>query len=327
MKKYFRETPNHFSLPRRIGRLGELAYNLWWAWNPDAQRLFTLIDRPLWERDYHNPVAFLRHVERAQLNAATNDRYYMDLYDRVMRDFDHYLNTEDTWFRHTYPNLTSSQIAYFSFEFGLHESLPVYAGGLGILSGDHLKEASDLGLPLVGIGFYYTQGYFSQKITEDGWQETRNISLNYEELPVVPLKNAEGQPLTVSVILAGRQVCARLLEVQVGRIPLYLLDTDMECNSPQDRLLTARLYSSDQEVRISQEILLGIAGVKALRLLGYSPTVWHMNEGHSAFLTLQRIREYQQEGLSFDEACKAVRRSNIFTTHTPVPANNDEFPL
>ena len=327
MKNFFRATPNHFSLPRRIGRLGDLAYNLWWVWNPDAQRLFTQIDRPLWDRVSHNSVAFLRRVERAALNAAANDRYYLDLYDQVMRDFDAYLNTESTWFRRTYPNLKDRQIAYFSFEFGLHESLPVYAGGLGILSGDHLKEASDLGLPLVGVGFYYTQGYFSQKITEDGWQETRNLTLDYEELPVVPLTDADGGPLMIEIILAGRSVCARLLEVQVGRVPLYLLDTDLECNNPADRQLTARLYTSDQEVRISQEILLGVGGVRALRKLGYDPTVWHMNEGHSAFLTLQRIREYMATGMSFDEAAQRVRESNIFTTHTPVPAGNDAFPL
>lgn len=327
MKKHFRETPNHFSLPRRIGRLGELSYNLWWVWNPDAQRLFTQIDRPLWERVNHNPVAFLRRVERALLNAATNDRYYLDMYDRVMRSFDQYMNSEDTWFRQHHPQERDSQIAYFSFEFGLHESLPVYAGGLGVLSGDHLKEASDMGLPLVGVGFYYTQGYFSQKITEDGWQETRNLSLNYEELPVVPLKNGDGGPLMVSIWLAGREVCARILEVQVGRVPLYLLDTDLECNNPADRQLTARLYTSDQEVRISQEILLGMGGVRALRLLGYEPTVWHMNEGHSAFLTLQRIREYMKTGVTFQEAADHVRKTNIFTTHTPVPAGNDEFPL
>jgi glycogen phosphorylase len=327
MKKYFRETPNHFSLPRRIQRLGELAYNMWWVWNPEAQRLFSQIDRPLWERVYHNPVAFLRRVERAELNAATNDRYYLETYDRVMRAFDQYLNSDDTWFTRTYPDLLNRQVAYFSFEFGLHESLPVYAGGLGILSGDHLKEASDLGLPLVGIGFYYTQGYFSQKITEDGWQETRNLVLNYEELPVVPLTDENGGPLTVAVTLAGRSVCARILEVQVGRIPLYLLDTDLESNNLADRQLTARLYTSDQEVRISQEMLLGMGGVRALRKLGYDPSIWHMNEGHSAFLTLQRIREYMAEGKTFDDAAAEVRRSNVFTTHTPVPAGNDEFPL
>lgn len=327
MKTFFRESPNHFSLPRRISRLGELAYNLWWSWNPDAQRLFTQIDRPLWERVNHNAVAFLRRVERAELNAATNDRYYLDLYDRVMRDFGEYMASNDTWFRRTYPNYSNKQIAYFSFEFGLHESLPVYAGGLGILSGDHLKEASDLGLPLIGVGFYYTQGYFSQKISEDGWQENRNLALNYEELPVIPLTDENGGPLTISVTLAGRKVLARILEVRVGRIPLYLLDTYLDENNELDRQLIARLYTSDQEVRISQEMLLGIGGVRALRLLNYDPVVWHMNEGHSAFLTLQRIREYMSGGLSFEEASNHVRRTNIFTTHTPVPAGNDEFPL
>jgi starch phosphorylase len=330
MKKLFRETPNHFSLPRRVGRLGELAYNLWWAWNPDAQRLFTSIDKPLWERVYHNPVAFLRRVERAQLNAVTNDRYYLDLYDRVMREFDTYLAAENTWWRRTYPHQAECgcQIAYFSFEFGLNESLPVYAGGLGILSGDHMKEASDLGLPLVGVGFYYTQGYFSQKITEDGWQETRSQQLNFAELPVVPLQEEDGRPMTISVTVAGRSVLARIVQVMVGRVPLYLLDTDLEENSPADRQLTARLYTSDQEVRIAQEMLLGIGGVRALRALGYNPTVWHMNEGHSAFLTIQRIREYMAEGgMSFEDAARKVRQSNIFTTHTPVPAGNDEFPL
>ncbi len=327
MKKYFRETPNNFSLPRRIGRLGELAYNLWWIWNQDAQRLYSQIDRSLWEQVNHNPVSFLRRVERAQLNAATNDRYYLDLYDRVMRQFESYIGAENTWFNRTYPNLSEHQIAYFSFEFGLHESIPVYAGGLGILSGDHLKESSDLGIPLVGVGFYYTQGYFSQKITEDGWQEPRYLMLNYEELPVVPLTDEDGGPLTISMTLAGRKVNARILEVQVGRVPLYLLDADLEQNNPADRQLTARLYTSDQDLRISQEMLLGIGGVRALRHLGYNPVVWHMNEGHSAFLTIQRIREYMADGKTYEESADLVRKSNIFTTHTPVPAGNDEFPL
>ncbi len=327
MKDIIRETPNNFSLPRRITRLGELAYNLWWIWNPDAQRLFIQIDRPLWERVYHNPVAFLRKVERPRLNAVTNDRYFLDLYDRVMREFDAYMSEETPWYKQHYPNRDKELIAYFSFEFGLHESLPVYAGGLGVLSGDHLKEASDMGLPLVGIGFYYTQGYFSQKITEDGWQETRNFLLNYADLPVVPLATPDGKPLTIAVTLAGRKVSARILEVRVGRISLYLLDTDIDDNNPADRSLTARLYSSDPEVRISQEILLGIGGVRALRHLGIDPTIWHMNEGHSAFLVLQRLREYMGEGLDFAAAKEKVRASNVFTTHTPVPAGNDEFPL
>lgn len=327
MNTLIRETPNNFSLPRRITRLSDLAYNLWWVWNPDAQRLFQSIDRTLWERVYHNPVAFLKRVDRAALNAMTADRYYLETYDRVIREFDTYMAGEDTWFKKNSPALSAEQIAYFSFEFGLHESLPVYAGGLGILAGDHLKEASDLGLPLVAVGFYYTQGYFSQKITEDGWQETRAMQLNYEELPVVRLSLPDGAPLMVNVSLAGRRVNARVVMVQVGRIPLYLLDSDIDGNNPADRSLTARLYSSDQEVRISQEILLGMGGVRALRALGHTPTVWHMNEGHSAFLTLERITELTATGVPYETAAAQVSKSDVFTTHTPVPAGNDEFPL
>ena len=322
---FIRETPNHFNLPRRITRISELAYNLWWVWNQDAQRLFAQIDHYLWEKVYHNPVAFLRHVDRPNLNAVTNDRYYLELYDQVMRQFDQYMSGQDTWYDKNKPTGENQLVAYFSFEFGLHESLPVYAGGLGILSGDHLKEASDMNLPLVGIGFYYTQGYFSQKITEDGWQETRNQIMNYEELPVVRLTRPDGSPLMISVTLAGRKVFARVLLVQVGRVPLYLLDTDVDLNNSSDRLLTARLYSSDHEMRISQEILLGIGGVRALRELGYQPTVWHMNEGHSAFLTLERMRELMPTGCTYEQAIDQIRQTNIFTTHTPVPAGNDEF--
>lgn len=322
-----REIPNHYSLPRRIGRLGELAYNLWWVWNPDAQMLYSLIHKNLWNRLNHNPVLFLQQVDRPHLNAVTSNSYYLELYDQVMADFDRYLQAEETWFSQNYAGLTHNLIAYFSFEFGLHESLPVYAGGLGVLSGDHLKEASDLGIPMVGVGFIYNQGYFSQKITEDGWQETRNLYLNYAEMPIIALSNGDGKPLIIAVDLPGRQVQARLWQVQVGRVPLYLLDTNVEENDPTDRQLTARLYSSDPDIRISQEILLGIGGVRALRRLGYQPTIWHMNEGHSAFLSLERIRELVETGLSFEQAAEQVRRVNVFTTHTPVPAGIDQFPL
>ncbi len=230
-------------------------------------------------------------------------------------------------FRQTYPELNDRLIAYFSMEFGLHETLPIYAGGLGVLSGDHTKEASDLGLPFVATGFFYTEGYFTQRITEDGWQEAQYNVQSFDELPVMPVLDEDGKPFTVSVELPGRDVSVRLWEVRVGRTPLYLLDANLDVNTPADRALTARLYSSDLDLRISQEILLGIGGVRALRKLGYHPTVYHMNEGHSAFMVLERIREYLKEGLSFDEASDAVRTSNVFTTHTPVPAGNDEFPL
>ena len=326
MDTYNPEIPNKFRLPRRINRLGELAYNLWWTWNPDAQRLFIKIDRDLWERSNHNPIRFLGKVQRASLNAVIQDRYYLEYYDRVFEDFDKYMQTEDTWCSHHHPEYNHQPIAYFSTEFGLNETLPIYAGGLGILSGDHLKGASDLGLPLIAVGFLYTHGYFSQHITEDGWQEAHYIRLNFSDLPILPILSAEGEPLTISVNLPGREVKARLWVIHVGRVPLYLLDSDVEGNSVSDRELTARLYTSDLDSRISQEIILGIGGVRALRMLGYNPSVWHLNEGHSAFLVLERAREMIASGHSFEEAQEQICSSSVFTTHTPVPAGNDEFP-
>ena len=324
----FRGKPlNHFQLPERISRLGELAYNLWWTWEPEAQRLFDFINRNLWEESYHNPVHFLRNVKRSDLNSVSHNRYYLDFYDRLIEKFDLYMQADDTWYKRSYPNLDKGQVAYFSTEFGLHETLPIYAGGLGILSGDHVKEASDLGLPFVGVGFFYTQGYFTQDISEDGWQEAHQVDIKFDDLPVMPVLDEEDQPLAVRVDLPGREVLARLWEVNVGRVPLYLLDTNIEGNSETDRLLTARLYSSDLDLRISQEIILGVGGVRALRALDFAPKVWHMNEGHSAFMTLERIREHVAEGQDFEQASASVRASNVFTTHTPVPAGNDEFPL
>lgn len=318
--------PNQFNLPRRIERLGELAYNLWWTWNPDMQRLFQRIDGDLWEGTSHNPIMFLRKVERAKLNAVTHDSYFLDFYDRSIRAFDQYMDRKDTWYEQNHGHITKETIAYFSTEFGLHETLPIYAGGLGVLSGDHLKEASDLGLPLVAMGFLYTKGYFTQVISEDGWQGANHIKLNFNELPVLPLLNEGEKPLTITVELAGRDVLVRIWKIQVGRVPLYLLDSDVEGNTPEDRELTSRLYSSDLDLRISQEIILGIGGVRALRKLGHSPAVWHMNEGHSAFLALERIRELIERGSSLEEAVEYVQGKTVFTTHTPVPAGSDEFP-
>jgi starch phosphorylase len=318
--------PNQFDLPRRLQRLGALAYNLWWSWTPEALRLFIRIDRDLWEKTYHNPVKFLKQVERVRLNAMAQDRYFLERYDRVFEKFDSYMDSRDCWFARTYPNLQNQTIAYFSMEFGLHETLALYAGGLGVLSGDHLKEASDLGLPLVGIGFLYTQGYFSQRITEDGWQEKREYHLEVTESPIMPVMNADNQQVSLAVELPGRKVTLRVWQVQVGRIPLYLLDSDVEGNSQADRKLTANLYSSNPELRVSQEILLGIGGARALRALGYDPAIWHMNEGHSAFLALERCRELVAQGMSFSDAMQKLRNSNVFTTHTPIPAGNDEFP-
>jgi starch phosphorylase len=319
--------PHNINLPRRIQRLSELSFNMWWVWNQNAQQLFRLIDKQLWDKLNHNPIAFLQQVDHERLDKAINDLYFLDHYDAVLAAFDRYMERQGTWFQETYPDLDDEKIAYFSFEFGLHESLPVYAGGLGILSGDHLKSASDLGIPLVGVGFIYKNGYFMQSITEDGWQEIRNFYLNYDEVPIIPILNESGEPLKISVDLPGRTACARIWQVNVGRIFLYLLDTDLEENSPNDRQLSSRLYSNDLEVRVSQEILLGMGGVRALRALGYKPTVWHMNEGHSAFLALERVLELMEKGKNFTEASEIVKRNNVFTTHTPVPAGNDQFPI
>lgn len=322
------QIPNQFKLPRRLERLSDLAYNLWWVWNADAERLFRDIDPARWEAASHNPVAFLRQLSRQQINAALHNRRFLEAYDRVIKNFDDYMRADPApWFVRNYSQHINQPVAYFSSEFGLHETLPIYAGGLGILSGDHIKEASDLGLPLVAVGFLYTQGYFVQHISEDGWQEAHYTNLSFDDLPVIPVLDRDGNPLMTDVVLAGRTVYARLWRVQVGRISLFLLDTNVPENTPADRELTARLYTGDLEMRISQEIILGIGGVRALRMLGYNPTVWHMNEGHSSFLVLERLRELVEAGHSFKEATDLIHKSTVFTTHTPVPAGNDEFPI
>jgi starch phosphorylase len=327
MTAFLTKIPNHFDLPRRINRLGEMAYNLWWTWNPHAQRLFNRVDNALWERLNHNPLLFLRSVGRFEINAAAQDPVYLELYDRVFTNFDDYLKTTDTWTTRTYKTRSKETIAYFSMEFGLHETLPIYSGGLGVLAGDHLKQASDLGLSLVGVGLMYAEGYFTQRISEDGWQDAINNPLNFDELPVLQVLDKKGETLKISVKFPDRVVNARIWELRVGRLPLYLLDSDLEENTPNDRKLTTRLYWSDIDLRVAQEILLGIGGVRALREMGYEPGTWHMNEPHAAFLTLERARELVRTGLTFKKAMAKTRKGNVFTTHTPVPAGNDEFPL
>lgn len=316
-----------FSLPKPISRLGELAYNLWWSWHPDAPDVFRWIDDVLWRRVTHNPVKFLQLVSRSRINAAIQDSGYMALYQHVLAEFNRYMEADDTWMQRTHPGLINRPIAYFSTEFGLHESIPVYAGGLGVLSGDHLREASDLGLPLIGVGFLYREGYFRQRVTEDGWQEAINEPLNLSELAILPEVDSEGRQVIVHVEMPGRVIQARVWRVQVGRVPLFLIDTHVEVNDPADQSLSAQLYYSDLERRLQQEIVLGIGGVRALRTLGYNPAAWHMNEGHSAFLTLERVAELVRSGRPFEEAREDVWRSTIFTTHTPVPAGHDKFPV
>ena len=314
-------------LPERIGRLNELAYNLWWAWNPDAINLYKSLNHNLWDTVSHNPVELLQSISLNVLRGAAEDPEYLANYDKVMADFDAYMSSTDTWFHRNYPNMKDKAIAYLSFEFGLHESIPAYAGGLGILAGDHLKESSDMGLPLNAIGFIYNQGYFVQKISEDGWQETSNFYLDFNKLPIIPLYYEDGRKVMISVNLPGRDIHARIWKIQVGRNSLYLMDTTIDENSPYDQQLTAKLYTADLDTRISQEILLGIGGVRLMRELGINPNVWHMNEGHAAFLSLERCREIVASGKTFEEAAEIVRKNDVFTTHTPVPAGNDRFPM
>src|SRR5947209_4994434 len=314
-------------MPARISRLYELAYNLWWSWHPEARALYRKLDPSLWEEVGHNPVRFLSEVQPRLLEQATNDTVYLEHYDDVLRDFDHYMHPgiDETWFSQTYPELTNQVIAYFSAEFGIHEALPIYSGGLGILSGDHCKEASDLGLPFVGVGFLYPQGYFRQLVTRDGVQEAFYDKLHFSEAPALPALGPDGTEVMIQVDLPGRRIHAKIWKLQVGRISLYLMDTDVPPNAPNDRELSARLYGGDREMRISQEIVLGIGGVRALRALGITPSAWHINEGHAAFLSLERCRELVASGLSFNEAREAVAANSLFTTHTPVPAGNDTF--
>jgi starch phosphorylase len=279
----------------------------------------------LWELVYHNPVKFLNEVRQATLEEAAQNPDYVAHYDRVMAAFDQYMSPASTWFSSQHPN-QQGPIAYFSAEFGLHECLPIYSGGLGVLSGDHAKGASDLGVPMVFVGFLYPQGYFRQIINPDGWQEAVYEKLDFDDAPVLPALTPDGREVIISVDLPGRTIYAKVYRIQVGRVPLYMMDTDIYPNAPADRELSARLYGGDQEMRIAQEIVLGIGGVRALRALGINPSAWHMNEGHSAFLVLELCRErVQQKGETFEQALKEVASHTVFTTHTPVAAGNDIF--
>ena len=313
------------SLPHELSPLVELAHNLWWSWHGDAQDLFRRLDPEGWEQGYHNPVAMLGRIDQQRLQEAIKDEGLLAHLDRVSTDLQDYLE-KPGWWAKRYATSTGPVIAYFCAEFGLTECLPIYSGGLGVLAGDHLKSASELDIPLIGIGLLYQQGYFRQRLNADGWQLELFPRNDFHNLPVRLVRSQAGGALTVDVDLPDRTAKAYVWKAQVGRIPLYLLDTNVPENSPEDRHITAQLYGGDQEMRIRQEIVLGIGGVRLLKALGYDPKVFHMNEGHSAFLSLERIRHLMAEnGASFQEAREAVTASNVFTTHTPVPAGNDAF--
>jgi starch phosphorylase len=314
------------ALPEPLQRLQELAYNLWWSWNPEAAELFAQLDMDLWEQVYNNPVKLLMRISQDRLEEAANDPAYLANMDRVLDEFYSYLGGR-TWFEREHAEVKDAKIAYFSMEFGLHEAVPIYSGGLGVLAGDHLKSASDLGLPLVGVGLLYRHGYFRQRLSIDGWQLEDYPDTDFHQIPVVEELTADGKPLRFVLDIREHPISVQVWRAQVGRVPLYLLDTDIRENAPEDREITARLYGGDQETRFRQEILLAIGGMRALALLGIDPTVCHMNEGHSALLGLERIRVLiERDKLSFAEAREMAFVGSLFTTHTPVPAGIDTFP-
>ena len=317
-------------LPERIGRLEELAKNLWWSWHPPARDLFRGLDYPLWRLSGHNPVKQLREMDSDKLAAAAADPVYLDLYDSVMSAFDAEMSERNSWFAARHSKGLPGPVAYFSMEFAIHNSLPIYAGGLGVLAGDTCKEACDLGLPLVGVGFMYPQGYFHQHISAEGWQEEVYRQLNFDEAPITPIdsspRSSRCGPL-IQLSVGDRPLYLGVWQVRLGRVNIYLLCCNVEQNPEQDRALCDRLYIAEQEQRIRQEIVLGIGGVRALRALGIKPSVWHANEGHSAFMTLERVREEVEEGATFTEALRKVRATTIFTTHTKVAAGHEVFPV
>jgi starch phosphorylase len=315
------------NLPESLNRLQELAYNLRWAWDQETTSLFRRLDPELWRATEHNPVWMLGLLSQDRLNAAAEDPAFLAHLNRVCNAFDEYMKAENTWYQNQYGDVKKPVIAYFSMEFGLAECLQNYSGGLGVLSGDHLKSASDLGLPLVGVGLLYQEGYFHQYLNADGWQQESYPINDYANLPVTLQRDANGNPIKISVPMPGRDLYAVIWKVQVGRVPLFLLDSNIPDNTrAEDRDLTDRLYGGDRRTRIRQEILVGIGGIRALEALKLRPSICHMNEGHSAFLALERIRQLMVENnLNFNQAKEIAHASQIFTTHTNVPAGLERF--
>ncbi|WP_374344131.1 alpha-glucan family phosphorylase [Azonexus sp.] len=312
-------------LPERLERLEELANNLWYSWDRPTRGLFASLSAPLWKATNHNPKAFLKRADQKRLEATAENPVFLAALSRVVSAYDTYHEMPGMAHVHGHPFRDDDLIAYFCAEFGFHESLPIYSGGLGILAGDHCKAASDLGLPFVGVGLLYRQGYFQQTLSADGHQHATYTDSDFDDLPVSPVLDADGREILVPVELPGRTVQAKVWEVRVGHVRLVLLDTWLAQNSEHDRDITHRLYGGDKTTRIEQEILLGIGGVRALAALGLKPTVWHVNEGHAAFLILERIRRLVAGGLPYAAALEAVAANVVFTTHTPVPAGHDHF--
>ena len=315
-------------LPKSIEKLGEISENLWWSWNTEFLKIFKEIDIDLWEQCNKNPVKFLRLVDQEKLERASTDPEILRNYRVNVDNFESYMKSRTTWFSKQYPENKDDVIAYFSAEYGLDETLPIYSGGLGILSGDHLKSASDLGIPIVAIGLLYKNGYFNQKINKNGEQVSEYYNIEMDNLPIKPLKDENGEDVIVYIKLQKDKLYIKVWKICVGRVNLYLLDTDIPENKEEYRGITLKLYGGDQEMRIRQEMVLGIGGVKVLQELGINPKVYHMNEGHSSFLVLEAIKQtIKQKQVSFDIAKDIVTAKTVFTTHTPVPAGNDIFPI
>ena len=315
-------------LPQRISKLSEISNNLWWSWNTEFLKLLKRMDPDLWERCEKNPVKFLKMISQEKIEQMILDNDFLEEYDKVVENFEDYMKSKDTWFNKKYPSNKDDLIAYFSAEYGLDEIIPIYSGGLGILSGDHLKSASDLGVPFVAIGLLYKNGYFHQKINSRGEQCSEYHNIDLYNLPVLPVKDKMDDDVIIDIPLENKTLYLKLWQINVGRIKLYLMDSDIEQNEEEFKNITLRLYGGDKEMRIRQEIVLGMAGVKALKVLGYNPSVYHMNEGHSSFLTLELIKNIMEEKqISFEMAKEIATVKTVFTTHTPVPAGNDIFDL
>ncbi|NJL87841.1 MAG: glycosyltransferase family 1 protein [Leptolyngbyaceae cyanobacterium SM1_1_3] len=314
-------------LPFPLRRLADLAYNYWWSWTPERLSLFSMIEPTIWQRCHHNPVELLESVAYERLSQVAEDPRYLKRLETLAEQFDAYLTEQDTWCHRVAPQLSLDQpVAYFCAEFGIHESLPIYCGGLGILAGDHLKSASDLGVPMIGIGLLYRQGYFRQHLNRSGWQKEYYDSSNFEHMPLELVRDEFGQPVTIKLRVRQRTVRVQVWLARIGRVNLYLLDTDREDNDPADRALTGHLYGSNQETRIAQEVLLGIGGIRILQVLEIEPSVYHLNEGHAAFALLEiASAEIELSSYSFYDVADRVRSRTVFTSHTPVPNANDSF--
>lgn len=314
------------SIPKSLESLREIAYNLYWYWNIHAVKLFYRMDRYLWEEKYHNPVGVLGSISQEQFEVLAHNEGIQAELERIKKDFHDYMNGS-TWFSKTYPELKDFQIAYFSLEFGLSESVPIYSGGLGVLAGDHLKSASDLGIPIVGVGLLYQEGYFKQYLNNDGWQGELHSDNDFYNMPVIPATDKNGNEVLIEMDFPDGVLKAKIWKIQVGRVPLFLLDTNISENPKEYRNITSSLYGGDEEMRLKQEMLLGIGGLRVLHAVDIWPSVCHMNEGHAAFLALENIRTVMEENsITFDEAFELTSAGSVFTTHTPVAAGHDRFP-